>query len=73
MCLAEGRPVPATVVDHIERHDGTHADPRFWDMRNLQSLCKPHHDSVKQQLDRKGFARGYDAQGLPLYPDARRR
>jgi 5-methylcytosine-specific restriction enzyme A len=73
LCLeTTGRPVPATVVDHIERHDGTHADPRFWDPNNFQSLCKPCHDAVKQALDRSGFARGYDARGLPLYPGSRR-
>lgn len=72
-CLALGRPVPASVVDHIERHDGTHADPRFWNPANFQSLCKPCHDSVKQQLDRRGAARGFDADGLPLYPDPNRR
>jgi 5-methylcytosine-specific restriction enzyme A len=65
MCLP--RPVAATVVDHIKRHAG-HGDPLFWDPGNWQSLCKPCHDSVKQQQDRKGFARGHDELGLPLYP-----
>lgn len=71
-CLDRGLLVPATVVDHIERHDGTHSDPRFWDSGNFQSLCKRCHDSVKQAIDRTGRARGFDAQGLPLYPDPRR-
>lgn len=68
MCLELGRPVPATVVDHVRRHNGTHADPLFWDAANFQSLCKHHHDAVKQAIDRSGRARGYDAAGLPLYP-----
>lgn len=70
-CLDRGLIVPATVVDHIQRHAG-HGDPLFWNTDNHQSLCKRCHDSVKRQLDRKGWARGYDEQGLPLYPDARR-
>jgi 5-methylcytosine-specific restriction endonuclease McrA len=70
-CYDRGLIVPATVVDHIVRHAG-HADPLFWNTANLQSLCKPCHDSVKQQIDRHGWARGYDEQGLPLYPDPQR-
>jgi 5-methylcytosine-specific restriction endonuclease McrA len=69
MCERLGRLTPATVVDHIRRHAG-HADPLFWDTGNLQSLCKPCHDAVKQALDRTGRARGYDIRGLPLYPAA---
>jgi 5-methylcytosine-specific restriction enzyme A len=66
-CLELGRLTPATVVDHKRRHAG-HADPLFWDRANFQSLCKPCHDAVKQALDRTGRARGYDENGLPLYP-----
>lgn len=40
--LARGETLPATVVDHIQSiKDG--GDPR--DPTNLQSLCKPCHDS----------------------------
>ena len=42
-CLAQGRRVPATVVDHVEPHRG---DERlFWDQDQWQVLCKPHHDA----------------------------
>ena len=71
-CLDLGRLTPATVVDHIRRHRG-HADPLFWDVNNFQSLCKNCHDAVKQALDRTGRARGYDVNGLPLYPAGDRR
>lgn len=41
-CEAEGTVEPATVVDHIIPHKG---DPGlFWDKKNWQALCKPHHD-----------------------------
>ena len=41
-CQAEGKIVPATVVDHIIPHWG---DQRlFWDQTNLESLCKECHD-----------------------------
>lgn len=41
-CLAEGRYVTATVVDHIIpfRND----DFLHWDENNFQALCKYHHD-----------------------------
>jgi len=41
-CRKEGRIEVATVVDHIVPHRGDPA--RFWDERNWQPLCKPHHD-----------------------------
>lgn len=37
-----GRPVAATVVDHIVPHDGDYE--RFWDESNWRALCKPCHD-----------------------------
>ena len=70
-CYDRGLIVPAVVVDHIVRHQG-HTDPLFWDTSNHQSLCKRCHDSIKQQLDRKGWARGHDEQGLPLNGDPQR-
>ena len=41
-CMAEGRYVRATVVDHIVPHRGD--KNLFWDRSNWQSLCKAHHD-----------------------------
>jgi 5-methylcytosine-specific restriction protein A len=41
MCQYAGRVTPATDVDHIERHAGD--SRRFWDMKNLQPLCRAHH------------------------------
>ena len=41
-CMArESRPVPATEVDHIDRHGGDAI--KFWSGRNLQPLCAPCH------------------------------
>jgi 5-methylcytosine-specific restriction protein A len=67
MCEKLGLTVAANVVDHIRRHSGP-GDPLFWDRGNWQALCYRCHDSVKQQLDRTGRARGHDAQGWALYP-----
>lgn len=39
-CLTEGKHVPATEVDHVERHQG---DPVKFFAGPFQSLCKPHH------------------------------
>ena len=41
-CQKEGRYVKATVVDHIKPHRGDQT--LFWDVENLQPLCKPCHD-----------------------------
>lgn len=40
------------VADHRKRHLG---DPQlFWNPDNLQTLCKPCHDSKKQAEERRG-------------------
>jgi 5-methylcytosine-specific restriction protein A len=40
------------VADHIVPHRG---DPAlFWDPANLQTLCKPCHDGLKQAEERRG-------------------
>ena len=41
MCEKEGRPSPATIVDHIQPHKGNYE--LFWDQTNWQSLCDYHH------------------------------
>ena len=40
--VAEGKVVPAIVVDHIIPHRGNQR--LFWDMKNWQPLCKDCHD-----------------------------
>lgn len=42
------------VCDHIRPHRGDAA--LFWDEGNLQSLCKPCHDVVKQAEERRGYS-----------------
>lgn len=66
MCRERGRITPATVVDHIVPHKG---DPvLFWDKRNWQSLCAPHHNSDKQALEKGGTPRRpIGADGWPLH------
>lgn len=64
MCERHGRYVPATVVDHIKPHAGDLS--LFWSRSNWQPLCKPCHDGAKQQQDRTGRVRGFDADGNPL-------
>ncbi len=39
------------VCDHVRPHRGDEA--LFWDERNLQTLCKPCHDSAKQAAERR--------------------
>lgn len=62
MCKAQDRITIATVCDHIEQH---HGDPiKFWS-GPFQSLCKPHHDSTKQSIERKGFDSSVGEDGWP--------
>ena len=69
LCSRQGRDTTSTVVDHIKPHNG---DPvLFWDVNNLQTLCKQCHDSAKQIRDRHGVYPGCDVDGLPLDGDHR--
>jgi len=80
MCRQRGRPVAATVVDHIVPHHlGDALQSRdinaisaaralFWDSDNWQSLCKPCHDGAKAQEEASGVVRGSDMDGVPLDP-----
>jgi 5-methylcytosine-specific restriction enzyme A len=65
-CLEHGVVVPAQIADHIVPH---HGDPQlFWDPANLQSLCKDHHDSSKQQVEHKGYVNDIGVDGWPCDP-----
>lgn len=63
-CRRLGRVEPATVVDHVTPHRGS--EVLFWDEQNLQSLCKLCHDSHKQTLEKSGYLKGSDLDGMPL-------
>lgn len=67
-CQREGKLTPATVVDHIQPHKGN--IDLFLDSKNLQSLCKVHHDSSKQRAEARQVSEiGSDANGFPLDPN----
>ncbi len=61
------RIVPASVVDHKTPHRGDMS--LFWSRSNWQSLCRTCHNGRKQQLERSGTVRGFDADGNPLDPN----
>jgi 5-methylcytosine-specific restriction enzyme A len=50
-CEAIGRVTLAQLVDHVIPHRGNVA--LMWEPSNLQSLCKWHHDVVKQRLEQQ--------------------
>lgn len=54
MCatMTPPRLTPATVVDHVIKHEGDVT--LFWDPTNWQPLCKPCHDSRKQRQEKSG-------------------
>jgi 5-methylcytosine-specific restriction enzyme A len=45
------------IVDHKKPHRGNLA--LFWDIENLQALCKSCHDSTKQAMERKADREGW--------------
>lgn len=53
MCKEQSRVTAATVVDHVIPHRGDQT--LFWDRKNWQSLCKPHHDGDKARQERLGL------------------
>lgn len=82
MCAQQGRTVAAVVVDHIEPHklkdaikSGnstalSKAQKLFWDKKNWQGLCTPHHSGTKQRMEKSGTVIGCDADGMPLDPNS---
>ena len=64
-CLAQGHVEAATVVDHVEPHRG---DRNAFMTGPLQSLCKPCHDSRKQQVEDHGYADDVGVDGAPIDP-----
>jgi 5-methylcytosine-specific restriction protein A len=49
--MCKPRIVAATVCDHVEPHRGD--ETKFWN-GPFQSLCKRHHDSDKQRIEKGG-------------------
>lgn len=65
MCLACGVNTPASVVDHVERHE--HDVNRFW-LGKLQSLCRDCHNNAKQFEEHRGYLKDVGEDGMPLDP-----
>lgn len=57
-CLREGRTVAATDVDHVTPIEGP-ADPRFYDLECVQSLCHSCH--ARKTAQESGFSRRGEA------------
>lgn len=66
MCRAMDRTTPATVVDHRRPHRGN--PTLFFDPGNLDSLCKPHHDTTKHRLEARRRQVGLGSDGWPSAP-----
>ncbi len=66
LCQMRGRDSEATVADHIVPHRGDQSV--FFDINNIQPLCKPCHDRVKQREEKRGYTASLDADGWPIDP-----
>jgi len=66
MCLDNNTVTLATVVDHVIPHKG---DPNSFWLGRLQSLCLPHHNKTKLEMESKGYATDIGMDGFPSDPD----
>ena len=66
MCLAEDKVVAPRVADHVEPHHGD--VNKFWTGK-LQSLCERCHNSRKKDVERLGYDRTVEVDGVPLDPN----
>ena len=66
-CGQDGRITAANVVDHIIPHQGN--QELFWDSEgNWQSLCAPHHNSEKAEIEGRHKARAkFDSEGRVIW------
>lgn len=65
ICASRGHVVPATIVDHVEKHAG---DWTKFVTGKLQSLCKPCHDGEKKIIEIRGYSTKIGEDGWPLDP-----
>jgi hypothetical protein len=65
-CEKAGRIRPATVVHHRKAHKGDWS--LFIDPENHESLCAPHHDTLVQREEARGYTIGCDEAGRPMDP-----
>jgi 5-methylcytosine-specific restriction endonuclease McrA len=65
-CLERGAVEPATVVDHVKPHKGNWTE---FVTGELQSLCEPRHNSVKQQIELRGYRCDVGIDGYPTDPN----
>lgn len=65
-CLQSEDVTPATVVNHRIPHRGDWS--LFIDPNNHESLCAPHHDSLVQREEARGYTIGSDVNGRPVDP-----
>lgn len=62
-CLASGIVTAATVAHHVVPHRG---DPELFWSGELESICKPHHDSEAQREERGRGPQQVDEDGWPI-------
>ncbi|EHK56786.1 HNH endonuclease signature motif containing protein [Allomesorhizobium alhagi] len=65
-CLCDDVVEVATVVHHRIAHKGD--EHLFWDPENLESVCAPHHDTLIQREEARGYTIGSDINGRPVDP-----
>ena len=66
LCAKMGKDTAATIVDHIERHEGNYE--KFWSQDNWQALCAACHSGTKRIEDEQGYSQAAGIDGYPLDP-----
>jgi 5-methylcytosine-specific restriction enzyme A len=65
-CLVEGRSELARVADHVVPHRG---NVNLFFLGELQSLCIPCHNRVKQGDENRGYSLNIGSDGWPTDPN----
>ena len=66
-CQAIGRTTAATVVNHRIPHKGDWK--LFWDRKNWEPSCQPHHDRDIKKEEMTGIRKGVTDKGRPIDPN----
>jgi 5-methylcytosine-specific restriction protein A len=64
ICRQHNEVKASDTVDHITPHKGN--KELFWDRQNLQALCSSCHNTIKREIETKGYYTAFNEEGWPV-------